>query len=534
MKNKPVFLVVGFLAVAGSASLNLLSKPSYVPTRGYSTSSLPTTINLNDCDSDTIRNYYSSLNSLPNEEKTSSNLLKNLKPILKNNQKYYSYDSTQATWQIYEITDRDWEKSPASSTTYGTYDAVNNRLVDYVYGTSNSNGKNNPYVHALYINRNVENQTKAWGNHNQDEWGINREHVWPKSEGFEVESSAGGARGDPMHLIAGNGYSNKIHSNYFFGYVDKTKTYTDCGATYSNQSGNLKGISKTTGSGTVFEPQDSDKGDIARALFYMAARYNYLSGSDPDGINSDNPNLEITQSVSHWSSTGFSSSTTRKGYMGVLTDLLEWNRLDPVDEYEIHRNNLLFNNFTNNRNPFIDFPEWADLIWGENQYTKYANPLLDRINGSGLSVSTSSINIEPNKTTTVTASTSDNSNIAWTVADNTIVSVSKTESTSGEEITVTALKEGETKITVTANVEGEDVSFEIKVVVAKKDFVFGLPVPYIIAIGVVLGVVIIVGLIFYFSRTSKAKRRINKKVKKTVKDSIEAYNKANAPKKRKK
>ena len=190
--------------------------------------------------------------------------------------------------------------------------------------------------------------------------------------------------------------------------------------------------------------------------------------------------------------------------------MLEWNKLDPVDEFEIHRNNLLYKNYTNNRNPFIDFPEWADIIWGSEQGNKYANPLLDRINGSGLSVSTGSINIEPEKTTTISASTSDDSNITWEVVDDTIISLSKTTTTSGEAITVTALKEGETKILVKAHVDGEDIQFEVKVVVAKKPFVFGLPTNYIIIIGVVVGVIVIGAIVFFFLPNSRAKRRISK------------------------
>ena len=58
--------------------------------------------------------------------------------------------------------------------------------------------------------------------------------------------------------------------------------------------------------------------------------------------------------------------------------LIEWNKLDPVDDYEIHRNNLLYRNFTNNRNPFIDFPQWADIIWGGKTGT--ASPSTDPIN----------------------------------------------------------------------------------------------------------------------------------------------------------
>ena len=68
--------------------------------------------------------------------------------------------------------------------------------------------------------------------------------------------------------------------------------------------------------------------------------------------------------------------------MGILSDLLEWNKLDPVDEYEIHRNNLIYKNFQHNRNPFIDFPEWADYIWGV-KVGNIINPLEDKINEGG-------------------------------------------------------------------------------------------------------------------------------------------------------
>ena len=373
--NKYLFSLLLLPLLGGLTFLAPLKADSV---NAYTINSLPKEIHLNDYSDETIRNYYSDLNSLSDSERTGENLLKNLKPILSKDQKYYSYDSGNDIWQMYEITDRDWKKSPASEITQGTYDAVTNTISNYSYG-STSNQKDNPYIHALYINRDIENETRAWGNHEQDQWGINREHIWPKSAGFE-DSAQGGARGDPMHLWAGNGYSNNIHRNYYYGYVDKNNIETDCGAKYSNQKGNIRGYSKTLGGATlVFEPQDCDKGDIARACFYMVARYNYLSGSDVDGINSNNPNLELVNSLDSFESEGYMSSTTKTGKLGLIQDLLEWNKLDPVDEYELHRNNLLYGNFTNNRNPFIDFPEWADLIWGADKNVKFAAPNVDEI-----------------------------------------------------------------------------------------------------------------------------------------------------------
>ena len=435
----------------------------------YSTSSLPTTIDLNDTSAANIRSYYSSLNNLSTSERQGNNLLKNLKTILKNGQKYYSYDSGNAIWQIYEIADRDWSKSPASSTTYGTYNSGTNKITNYTYGTSSSSSKNNPYIHALYINRNVTNQTTAWDDHQQTQWGINREHVWPKAEGFET-SGAGGARGDPMHLMAGNGYANNIHSNYYYGYVNTSSSYTNCGSKYSNISGNLLGKSKTLGGSTnVFEPQDCDKGDIARAIFYMVARYNYVSGSDSDGIDSNNPNLALTQSLSDWASSGYSSTTSKQGKMGIMTDLLAWHHADPVDEYEIHRNNLLYTNYTNNRNPFIDFPEWADFIWGSVNYsgstyisndtnpTGYATPSSDTINGynsggstisvTGVNLNTASTSVEAGSDVTLTAtvapSNATNQTVTWSTSDASVATVSGG--------IVTGVAEGNATITVTTS-----------------------------------------------------------------------------------
>ncbi len=467
MKKSLRFVTLGgILALSIPAFLALSHNTKSA--NAYSTSSLPTTIDLNDTSAANIRSYYSSLNSLSTSERQGNNLLKNLKTILKSGQKYYSYDSGNAIWQIYEIADRDWSKSPASSTTYGTYNSTTNEITNYTYGTSASSSKNNPYIHALYINRDVNNQTTAWDNHNQDKWGINREHVWPKAEGFET-SGAGGARGDPMHLMAGNGYSNNIHSNYYYGYVKTSSSYTDCGSKYSNQSGNLRGTSKTLNSGTVFEPQDCDKGDIARAIFYMVARYNYLSGSDSDGIDSNNPNLALTQSLSDWASSGYASTTSKKGYMGIMTDLLAWHKADPVDEYEIHRNNLLYTNFTNNRNPFIDFPEWADFIWGTVSYsgstynsysptpTGYATPNSDTINGyngGGEVISVTGVNLNKDSTSitvggaetleaTVAPNNATNKAVSWSSSNTNIATVSGG--------TVRGVAEGSATITVTTS-----------------------------------------------------------------------------------
>lgn len=209
----------------------------------YSTSGLPTTIDLNDCSSNEIETYYSSLSSLSSEERSGQNLLKNLKTILSTNQKYYSYDSSNNNiWKMYEITDRDWEKSPASE--ISGYDSSTNKITEYTYNDTS----NTIYVHSLYTNRDVDNLATAYGNHNQNEWGINREHIWPKSLGFDtaISGNTGGARGDPMHLWSGNGKINNLHLNYPYGNVDKNIEYTD-GSSYYSYVSNSTSISSPDG-----------------------------------------------------------------------------------------------------------------------------------------------------------------------------------------------------------------------------------------------------------------------------------------------
>ena len=422
-------------------------------------------IDLKDNTAEEIREYYSSLSSLSESELKGENLLKNLKPILYN-MSYYSYD---AVWKIYEITDRDWTLSPASDDAYGSYSPATNRYQSYQYSTNNTNTKNNPYIHALYRNPDggTDSLVRALGDH--DATGINREHVWCQSRGFKAPSGANGPAGtDVHHLIAADGYVNQsIHNNSPYGNVDTSRAHTDAKDNKNYLSGNLLGYSSTFGSSTtkVFEPQDCDKGDIARACFYMAARYNNIAG-ETGVISQYEPNLTLANEVTS-DGAAEDSSDTHAVSMGILQDLLEWHKLDPVDEYEIHRNNLIYNNYQYNRNPFIDFPEWVDYIWGtvdggtySNTPTGKADPSNDVINGYKesdsitLTISKTSETIKVDGTTSLSATTS-GTNITWTVSDSSIAQLDKSSTTSGETITVTALKAG--TVTITATVaDGEN------------------------------------------------------------------------------
>ena len=443
------------LAINVNASYQEMGAYTDIPTK------LETVINLKDTTESDIRKYYSSLNSLDNSQRQGTNLLKHLKTILSKDQVHFSYDESNKIWQMYEIIDRDWVKSPAGSDTYGTYDPESETITGYKYGSSASNSKNNPYIHALYINRELDNQTTAWDDHGQTAWGINREHIWAKSHGFDTlvdDHDTGGARGDPMHLWAGNGWANHEHLNYFFAFVDKDRKYSDAGDKYDTVYDNLTGYSLNAGGKqSVFEPQDCDKGDIARSIFYMAARYNNYA-NETEGIDSNNPNLILMNDLSENGRTG--TSTYNDPYaMGLLSDLLAWNKLDPVDEFEIHRNNLLFNNYTKNRNPFIDFPEWADAIWGTANLdgTNYnsttvgiATPSSDAIATpvTMFELSTPRVRLELDETGEISGKNTEGT-IAWSIEDTSVATINKTSTVGNEKVTVTAVSAGKTTITAT-------------------------------------------------------------------------------------
>ena len=517
----------------GAVSISLLSNNSYrkvsaisghvIATNGTSLlTTLPTDIDLNPVDVSDVRSYYASLNTLSESERQGTNLLKNLKPILKE-MNYFKYGGMSAggVTHIYAITERDWENSPASS--ISGYDSTSNTITGFNY---KNDINSDPYIHMLYVD--YSNGAKTHFKHptKASYPNFDKEHVWCQSRGFkalssEAESAMGPAGTDLHHLIAGDSQVNQdVHNDIPYGFVTTTKLVGDQSTTSKNKNGTPKHTSSGDEYNEVFEPQDSDKGDIARAIFYMAARYNNLSGSDP--ITNYEPNLTLVNHISGSGKAVYSTSTSPVS-MGILRDLLAWNKLDPVDEFEIHRNDLIYRNYQGNRNPFIDFPQWADYIWGtvdndgsnyNSTVTSFAKPTSDRINDSGLSLSTSTITLNPGKSQSIAATTVDNSGVAWVVENSEIIELSKTSSSSGEEITVKALKTGSTKITVSATVDSEPISKIIKVNVVEE-----VKPNYIlyIAIGVGVLVLVIVIAIIYAKGSKKTRKNIKKAVKSVTK-----------------
>lgn len=166
-----------------------------------------------------------------------------------------------------------------------------------------------------------------------DSW--NREHVWPKSHGFPNRSDT--AYSDLHHLRPADRSVNSARNTRSFDLGEEV--YFDNNGTV--ETGNLTSREKW-----IWEPASDVKGDIARMLFYMAVRY--------EGPAYD---LELVD--------GIVPRQNRKPIMGKLSTLLAWHRMDPVDDRERNRNELIYELYQGNRNPFIDNPDWVEAIWGE-------------------------------------------------------------------------------------------------------------------------------------------------------------------------
>ena len=179
------------------------------------------------------------------------------------------------------------------------------------------------------------------GNYSGEGDCYNREHSWPQS----WFNSSSPMSSDLFHIYPTDGYVNGQRGNYPFGETSS--------ATWTSQNGSKKGPCSYPGnSTTVFEPIDEYKGDFARTYFYMSTRYY----GDDNG----------------WQSNEMVNGADIKQWARNM--LIEWNTDDPVSEKEIQRNNAIYS-IQNNRNPYIDHPEFACRIFG----TEYPQPQFQNI-----------------------------------------------------------------------------------------------------------------------------------------------------------
>lgn len=177
--------------------------------------------------------------------------------------------------------------------------------------------------------------TDKCGNYKNEGDCYNREHSVPKS----WFNDASPMYSDAWHIYPTDGKINSYRSNNPFGEVGSD-------ASSSKNRFSKWGKSVTPGySGTVFEPNDEYKGDFARTYFYFATRY--------------------LDRIDNWG--GIFVSAYPHIVQWQLDMLLRWNEMDPVSQKEIDRNEAVYASKQGNRNPFIDYPELVDLIFGDRR-----------------------------------------------------------------------------------------------------------------------------------------------------------------------
>lgn len=174
--------------------------------------------------------------------------------------------------------------------------------------------------------------------------GYNREHSVPKSW-FD---SATPMYTDLFHMYPTDGWVNSLRGNNPYGEVS---TATNHSANYYSQIGPCKSSLGYTG--TVFEPADEIKGDIARTYFYMATCY----GDQVGTWNHENSIFGVSDTF-----------PSVKGYPGMaewaLRMFIKWSKNDPVSDRERERNDAIYK-LQGNRNPFIDCPGLERFIWSD-------------------------------------------------------------------------------------------------------------------------------------------------------------------------
>ena len=223
-----------------------------------------------------------------------------------------------------------------------TVHAQNYGDIEYMLKEADQNPLNSNEVWLMYVEQGRAKYKYQQTASNVGSW--NREHIYPQSRGGFADGTSSqsdginvwnptnaddinAGHGDGHHIRAEDGPENTRRSNKDYGLNDYV--------------------------GPLAGTQGSWHGDVARSLFYMACRYTVL-----EVVNGNLPDNTLHQ-------------------IGDLATLLSWNAADPMDDFEMHRNNVIFT-WQNNRNPFIDYPELADYIWGIHAGETWFAPLKNK------------------------------------------------------------------------------------------------------------------------------------------------------------
>ena len=194
--------------------------------------------------------------------------------------------------------------------------------------------------------------------------GWQREHAWCAS--LMCGTDTGNAtkfkgRATDFHNLfaaSANGNMSRQNSNYGYPKADEPH-YKDC-TTNNGQDGYRS-------SDNAFEPGNIDKGRLARAIFYMATMY-----KDPEQDTANNINMKGLSIVEE--PVSYIAGNNCKFQIGGLSTLLDWNNTFAVDYLEMQHNVTVYSSTDNpdkvaqgNRNPYVDYPELVDYVYGSKK-----------------------------------------------------------------------------------------------------------------------------------------------------------------------
>uniref|UniRef100_A0A7S3V1X9 Uncharacterized protein n=1 Tax=Aplanochytrium stocchinoi TaxID=215587 RepID=A0A7S3V1X9_9STRA len=203
-------------------------------------------------------------------------------------------------------------------------------LTDEAFGIIDQNPTNPAQIIGIYSQVGLTNFPDDW----------NREHVFPRSRGVGDE---GPDYSDMHNLFPCDASLNSARSNKLF---DECSPSDNC--KFPATGGSSVAASGSGSSPDFWQIPTVVRGDVARAIFYMATRYS--DDTEPNTVE-----LKIEECISSCGSNTF----------GRLSTLLKWNEDDPPDAKEIARNNAICSDYQGNRNPFVDYPDLVNRVFGD-------------------------------------------------------------------------------------------------------------------------------------------------------------------------
>lgn len=281
-------------------------------------------------------------------------------------------------------------------------------------------GSTSSYLTDFYTQHDI---SKAWSGNSNGTW--NREHVWCQSHSAglwdKIENTQKNGGSDYHHIRPIEFNLNSTRNNNAYGEVENKNSST---AKYSKTTSGSNAYLGGYLENGVWEPIDDVKGDVARILMYVYVHYaTDAGGTTPSTYTNYVGNLKLNDIICEGSSVSASKAL-----------LLKWHNQDPVSNSERVRNEVAYG-YQGNRNPFIDHPEYADIIFAT-----------DVVHVTSVTLNPNSLTLLPGENSILTATVlpvdANNRNVVWSTSDSGVATVSNG--------TVTAVAPGTATITVSS------------------------------------------------------------------------------------